>query len=119
MMAATVLLDGAQRVDQAVDAKANGMRKIRVKNEEFQNAVVGKVGGIHLAVAFKGGTRAQQPDPFQVIEGVVSLVRRLETVAVVDLEQPRRRRGALNIAADLNELPAFAMAQCRIGDTVE
>src|SRR5271154_7082881 len=106
-MASAVLLHGAQRVHQRIDAETNGVGKISVEYQEFQNALIREVCGIHLAVALKRGAGAQQPDPLQIIEGVVGLVRRLETVVVIDLEQPGGGRGTLDIAAYLDKLPSL------------
>src|SRR5277367_1711498 len=119
MRPATVLLDRAQRVHEAIDAETDGVGKIRVENEELKDAIVGKVGGVDLAVGLEGGAGPQQADPLQVFESVVGIVGGFEVVVVVDLEQARGRRGALDIAADLNELPALAMAEGRVCDALE
>src|SRR5271163_4775554 len=95
------------------------MRKVRIEDQELKDAIVGEVGGVDLTVGFEGGAGPQQPDPFQIFESVVGFLRRLEAVVVVDLKQPRGRRSAFDIAPNLDELPALAMAQGSICHSLE
>ena len=68
-------LDGFDGVANAVDAIADGMRKIAIEQEEFQNAVGREIGCVDLAVGFKRSATTEQAYQFKIlVTGVDALV---------------------------------------------
>ena len=68
-------LDRFDGVANAVDAVADGVRKIAIQQEKFQNAVGREIGCIHLAIGFERGATAEQPYQFKIlVAGVVALL---------------------------------------------
>src|SRR5258707_8845027 len=98
------------------------MGKLGIQEQKFCNAIELYVGGVHLAIGFKGGTTAQQSDPFQVLAVGWSLIGVTvipEEVAELDIEQPRSCRCAFDKTAELDELPAFVVAHGGIGEPLK
>src|SRR6202021_3745563 len=60
-------LDRLDGVANTVDAETDGMGKVAIEKEELENALGRDVGGVDLAIGFKGGTTAQQADKCQIL----------------------------------------------------
>ena len=71
------------------------------------------------AVRLERAARSQQAHPLHELAELGRLSRRALEVAIVHVEQRRRRRGALDVAAQLDELPALAVRHRRVGDALE
>ena len=89
VVAAAILLDVAQRGDEAVDTETDRVRKVRVEQEKLEDAVVGQIGGVNLAVGLERSAGAEKANPLEVFEAVMRLLGRFVSVALIELEQPR------------------------------
>ena len=103
----------------AVDAIANGVRKIAIEQQELQNAVGREVGRIHLAIGFKRSAATQQPNQFEILVAGAIGLRAVEQVGLVDLQQRGRGVGPLEIAAKADELPALPVNHGGVADALE
>src|ERR1700761_4888180 len=112
-------LDRVQRLVQPVDRVANGVRKLRIEQQEFHDALIGQVGRIYLAIGLKRSTGPEQSDPFQILVGVDRILDLRENIAVIDIEQLGGRRGALQKTPYLQKLPSLAVAERGVGDSLE
>ena len=106
-------------MSDAVDAVANGVREVAIEEEELEDAVRGEIGGVHLAISFEGGAAAQQADLLEVLVAGVTPLRRAEQVGLIDLQQRGGGVGALEVAAQANELPALAVNHGGVADAFE
>src|SRR5262249_62196108 len=76
-------------------------------------------GGIVVAVALEGRAVFEHPAQGDVTLPTRRLTLAVEQRAQVDVEQRRRRARALDVTAELNEMPPFAARHRRIGDPLE
>jgi hypothetical protein len=65
--AAAGALNGFDGVADAVDAVANGVRKVAIEQQELENAVGRKIGGVDLAVGLERRATAQQAHQFKIL----------------------------------------------------
>ena len=75
--AAAGALNGLDGLAHAVDAVADGVGKIAIEQQEFEDAIGGEIGGVDLAVGFERGAAAQQADQLQILVAGVLALRRL------------------------------------------
>ena len=94
------------------------MRKTRMQNQEFRDALRLHIRGIRLAISLERGARAQQSDPLQ-IDAFSRGVGGLMEFAKVRAHQSGNGHGALQVAAGLDELPALAVGHGGIGDALK
>ena len=101
-------LDGFERMRDAVDRIADGVGEIAIEEKEFEDAVGGDVGGVDLAIGFERGATAQQAHLLEILIAGVLPLRSAEQVGLIDLQQRGGGVGALQIAAEADELPSLA-----------
>ena len=98
------------------------MGELGVEQKELEDPLGGEVGGVDLAVGLKGGGGAEQAHPVEVLVRLGEIVGEIvvvKEIGVEGLEQHGGGGGALDEAADLDELPAFAVAHGGVGDALE
>ena len=117
--AAAGALDGFNGVADAVDAVADGVGKVAIEQQKLENAVGSKIGGVHLAVGFERRAAAQQADQLEVLIAGVLALRQVEELRLIDLEQRGGGVGALQVAAEADELPALAVNHGGVADALE
>src|ERR1700733_543333 len=98
-----------ERTLQAVDRESHRVGKRLIEQKKLKDPVWRQVRGVDLAIRFKRGRRTQQSHPFQILIALDNLLRMRPQIFVVCLQQQRRRVGAFDVSAYLNELPAFAV----------
>ncbi len=117
--AAAGALNGFNGLAHAVHAVADGVRKVAIEQQKLQNAVGRNIGGVNLAIGFEGCAAAQQADQLKIlIAGVLALLR-MKQIRLIDLKQRGRGVGALEIAAQADELPALAVNHGGVADALE
>src|SRR5579862_1709563 len=60
-------LNGFYGGADAIDRITNGVRKIAIEQQEFEDAIGGDVRSVDLAKGFKGGAAAQQADLLEIL----------------------------------------------------
>ena len=93
--------------------------KVAIEEQEFENAIGRDVGGVDLAVGLEGGAAAQQADQLEVLVAGVLALGRAEEFGLVDLKQGGGGVGALEVAAEADELPALAVNHGGVADALE
>ena len=101
---------GLERTLQTINRKANRVRELFVKQQKLDNALRTNIGCIDLAIGFKRGTGAQQANPLQILIAFDDTMRLVPELMRIDIQQRNRSRCALQVAAQLDEVPALAMA---------
>ena len=72
--AAAGVLDGLNRLANAIDGVADGVGKVAIEEEKFEDAIGREVGGVDLTVGFEGRAAAEKADLFKIlIAGVFAL----------------------------------------------
>ena len=112
------MLNGVDGAANAVDAVTDGVRKVAVEEKKLYDAIGDDVGGVDLAVSFEGSTAAEQAHQFKVLVTGAFLFL-FEEIRLVDLEHGGGGVGALEIAAQADELPTLAMNHGGIADAFE
>jgi hypothetical protein len=118
-LVAAFALDGLERVLEAINGEAQGVREPFVEEEELEDALGCEIGGVDLAVGLEGGRGTEQTHPVEVLVLVVERVVGGPEILVVGLDEDGSCRGALDVAADLDELPSLAVAHGGVGDALE
>jgi hypothetical protein len=116
---AAFALYGLEGALETVDSEAQGMGELGVEEEELQDLMRREISGVDLAVGFECGSAAKEAHPFEVLVASRKSFGLSPEVVVVGLKQNGCSSGALDEAADLDELPAFAVAHGGICDSVE
>ena len=112
-------LDGFEGGADAVDGIANGVGEVAVEQQKFEDAVGGDVGGVDLAIGFECRAAAQKAHLLEVLVAGVLAFGSAEEIGLVDLEQGGGGVGALEVAAETDELPALAVNHGGIADAFE
>ncbi len=61
------VLDGLDRLANAIDGVADGVGKVAIEQKEFEDAIGREIGGVDLAVGFKGCAAAEKADLLEVL----------------------------------------------------
>jgi len=112
-------LDSLHGLANAVSRVANGVRKVAIEKQEFQNTIGREVGRIDLAVSFKGGAGTQQAHEFEILIAGVFALGTAEEQGLIDLQHGSRGVSPLKIASQADELPALAVNHGRVADPFE
>src|ERR1700739_2973303 len=95
------------------------MRKLGVQEQEFRYPQRANLGGVRLAIGFESDATAEKADPLEVFRRFDGTFKIVGHALEMGLEQRGERIRALDITAQLNELPALAVAHGGVGDAVE
>ena len=107
--AAAGVLDGIDCGTDAIHAVADGVRKVAVEQQELENAIGNDVCGVDLAVGLECRATTEQTHQLEVmVTGVLPLLR-VEQFGLVNLKHGSGGIGALQVAAEANELPALTV----------
>src|SRR5580693_1338786 len=117
--AAAGTLDGLDGMANTVDAETDGVGKVAIEKEELENALGRDVGGVDLAVSFKGSTTAQQADEFEILVARTLALLLGRQFLLIDLKQSGGGIGALKIATEADELPSLAVDHGGVTDPFE
>src|ERR1700744_82628 len=101
---------------QPVNRITDRMRKLGIEQKKFNDALISKVSRVDLAACLKGRAGAQQTDPLQIFVSVLTIGK---DIALINIQQRRRRRGTFEKAPNLQKLPALAVAQRRVRNSLE
>src|SRR5205814_217328 len=104
-----LFVSGFNSAVHAIHGEADGVRELRAEQQELHNTVVAQIGCVGLAIRFKSRAGSKQSDPFEKITPLGSPVW-VSKLPIVDLQELDRCGRALQVAAHLNEMPAFPMA---------
>ena len=77
------------------------------------------VGGVDLAVGFEGRAAAEQADQLKILVAGVLALLGIEEFLLVDLKHGGGGVGALEVAAEADELPALAVNHGGVADAFE
>ena len=95
------------------------MGKVAVKQQKLQNARGRNIGGVDLAIGFKGGAAAQQSNQLKILVARVLALSRMKKIGLINLEQRGRGVGALQVASQANELPSLPVNHSGVADALE
>src|SRR5579871_5967869 len=105
--------DTGKRVAEPVHGKAHCMRKLLIEEKESCDPFGVHRRGVKLRIGLERGAEFEEHDPVEVAR---LYFRR---PAEVDIEKTADQLCAFAVAAEFEEIPAFAVAQRRDGDTFE
>ena len=95
------------------------MRKLGREEQELEDAVRPQFGGVDLAIGLERRAALKQADPLEVIAGIDRRGGIVGENAVVYVDQRGEHAGALDEAAELDEVPAFAVVHRGVGQALE
>ena len=105
-----------QRIAHAIDGKPHGMRKFGVEQQEFGDLLRPDRRRVGFAIGLERRAEFQQHQPVEIFGRVRDIrFRRAE----MQIEQAADQLCALDMTAELQKIPAFAMAEGRIGDAAQ
>src|SRR5581483_5004666 len=90
---------------------AHSIWEVGIEQQEFGYCRWFQIGRIDLAIRLECRTTGEQRDPIEIIGA-----RRHRELRI---EKPGKTGSSLNVFADLNEMPAFAMIHRRISHSLE
>ena len=109
----------AERFAQAVHAEAHGMWKLGVQQQKLGYALGPQLRGVDLAVGFKRGAASAAVRSIPYARPRWRLGAGPKELLEMRIDEARGVLHALDEAAGLDELPAFAVQHGGIGDAVE
>src|SRR5579859_6497837 len=113
------VLNGLNGLANTVDGISNGVWKVAIEQEKFEDTVGSEIGCINLAVGFERRTTTQEPDLLKILVARVFAFMRTGKQRLVDLEERSDSVGAFEVASESNEVPALAMDHRCIADALE
>ena len=107
----------SQRIAHAIDGEFHRMRKFRIEQQELRDLFRLDRRRVLFAIGLERRAVFEQAQPVEIFGrcGEFGMGLRAE----MDVEQAAHQLRALDEAAELEEVPAFAMAQRGVGDAAQ